>query len=320
MTATLSNKNIALPRVDFSDFTYSITPASENGIDQSLIKSVGRYGILHPPVVKETAPEIYCIIAGRKRLQALRAQPGNKECSCLVVSPGIQEITVFEILLDEIQLRRQLTSVEKAIFLQKISPLTDEQMIVKEFMPRLDLAPDSQVLQEMLRLLTMEDHILLGLHRDVVHETVARDFVTLSARDRSVLFEVITALKPSYSNQKKLVHICRELAGREDKSIAALLDNPEVDAIVSHQEANPPQKTKNLMAWLSRRHKPRVMQAEEEFHRFVTALNLPRNASIKHTPSFEDESLTLSITFQNRKSLENVWEKIKHAATDRNQN
>jgi hypothetical protein len=73
------------------------------------------------------------------------------------------------------------------------------------------------------------------------------------------------------------------------------------------------------MLWLSRKHMPRSGQAVEEFTRFIAAMQLPQNVSVDHTPFFEDDAMTLSITFPNRKSLQHAWEKIRHA-TNRNDN
>ena len=214
------------------------------------------------------------------------------------------------------QLDRQLTIVEKAIFLQKITPLADERQIAKEFMPRLSLASDTFAMQQTRKLLELEDHIILGMHQGYVNQTIAHDFISLSVRDRSILFEIIASLKPSFSNQKKLIDICKELAGRENTSIAALLDNHEVYAILHHQDANPPQKTKNLMTWLSRKHKPRTFTGRRRIQPLYQAIRLPKNVSVAHTPFFEDDAVTLSITFRNRESLQKTWEKINHATRD----
>jgi hypothetical protein len=316
MPPILTIRNISLSQVDFDDFSYSISPKHEIEIDETLRRSITRYGILHPPIVRENNSGLYSIVAGRKRLYALRSLQKKETCCCLTLSRQTPKIEVFRILLAEVQLDRQLTIVEKAIFLQKITPIADERQVAKEFMPRLNLAPDTFTMKQTLKLLDLEDPIILGMQHGYVNETIAHDFISLSARDRATLFEIIELLRPSFSNQKKLINICRELAGRENTSIAALLDNHEVYAILHHQDANPPQKTKNLMTWLSRKHKPRTLLAEEEFSRFVSAIRLPKNVSVAHTPFFEDDAVTLAITFRNRESLQKIWEKIKHATRD----
>ena len=313
MNLVLTFKDISLAHIDFEDFSYSISPDRDITPDDTLNTSIGRYGILHPPLVRKNNSGLYTIITGRKRLLTFRSLHTENMCSCLVIPDQIPEIDVFHVLLEEIQLSRQLTMVEKAIFLQKATAITDEIHIIQEFLPRLGLAPKSFSIQQALTLFDLEDQILHGIHHGQIHESVAHDLMALSAQDRMALFEIITSLRLSGSYQKKLLSICRDLASRGNTSIAVLLNNEEVHDILHHQEANPPQKTKNLMSWLSRKHMPRYRQAAEEFRRLITAMQLPQNVSIAHTPFFEDDSMTLSITYPNRNSLQHAWEKIRHA-------
>lgn len=314
MRPILNLKNIALPQIDFDDFSYSLSPERDAVPDETLRQSIARYGILHPPIIREHNPGYYTIVAGRKRLLALRALQAESACACLVVSSQVPEVDVFHILLEEIRLTRDFTAVEKAFFLQKISVFLDERLTTSEFLPRLGLAPHSFAIKQTLKLLDLEEPILRLLHHGGIHETVMQDLIVLSPQDRMALFELIASLHLSVSYQKKLLTMCRELASRGNTGIAALLDNDAVRDILQHQESNPPQKTKNLMLWLSRRHMPRSGQAEEEFSRFITAMQLPQNVSVAHTPFFEDDILTLSMAFPNRISLQDAWDKIKHAA------
>ena len=313
MKPILHLQNIELPQIDFDNLSYAISPEQDTLSDKMLSISIARYGILHPPILRETAPGLYSIVAGRKRLLALFSLHNEKTCACRVISRQVPEVDVFDILLEAIQFSRELTIIEKAIFLQKITAITDEKKVIREFLPRLGLAPNAFSIKQSLKLLNLEEPILRSIHNGRINESVAQGFLLLPSQDRMVLFEIIESLKLSSSYQKKLLRICSELASRGNRSITALLDNAEVHAILQHQDANPPQKTKNLMLWLSSRHRPRSTQAEEEFARFIAALQLPRNVSVQHTPFFEDDSITLSITFGNRKSFHRAWEKIRHA-------
>lgn len=313
MSPILNFKNIALSQIDFDDFTYAVSPERGVVLDETLNKSIARHGILHPPIIRETNPGFYTIVAGRKRLLAVVSPRTERTCACLVISRQIPEVDVFNVLLEESQLTRELTMVEKAIFLQKTMAITDEGQIIRKFLPRLGLAPHSFSIKQTLKLLDLEEPILHSLHHGQINETVAHGFILLSTHDRMALLKIITSLRLSFSYQKKLLNICRELASRGNTSIEALLDNDEVHGILNHQDANPPQKTKNLMFWLSRMYMPQSRQAEEEFSHFMTAMQLPKNVSVEHTPFFENDSMTLAITFRNRKSLLHAWEKIRHA-------
>lgn len=313
MLPVLNLQNIALPQIDFGDFSYCLSPERDAVPDKTLRMSIERCGILHPPLVRELTPGCYTVVTGRQRLLALRTLHADSTCPCLVISRLVPKVDVFSLLLEEIQLRRELTAVEKALFLQKFSAIADERPMIREFLPRLGLAPNSFSVTQTLKLLALEDPILHSLHHGEIHETVAQDLLVLAPQDRMALWELITSLHLSVNYQKKLLTMCRELASRDNTDIAALLDNAAVREILQHREANPPQKTKNLMLWLSRRHMPRSTQAEEEFGRFMAAMQLPKNVSVAHTPFFEDDAMTLSITFPNKKSLQQAWGKIRHA-------
>lgn len=312
MPPILTLRNISLAHINFDDFSYSVSPERKICADASLEKSIARYGLLHPPIIRETDSDVYNIVAGRKRLHVMHSIHAEGTWPCMVIAQAFPEDEVFHILLAEKETSGKLSPIEKALFLQKISAIMNDEQIAVEFLPLLDHQPGTAAIKQTLMLLSLEKPILLGTHRGSVNEAIARDFITLSPKDRMVLFEIISSLRLSYSNQKKLLHICRELACREGTNITTLLDNNEVHGILHHQGANPPQKTKNLMVWLSRKHMPRSGKAEKEFSRFISSINLPQNVSVTHTPYFEDDALTLSIKFPNRKTLQHAWEKIRH--------
>ena len=235
----------------------------------------------------------------------------------MIIQVQVPKIDIFSILLEEIHTSRQLTPVEKAIFLQKTSQLIDEKHIVKEFLPRIGLPPDPFYMKQSIMLLNLEEPLIRAIHQGNINEKVALDILPFSAKDRQAVFQIISTLQFSVSNQKKLLNICRELAIRENRTIAAILEDKGVQDILNHQEANPPQKTKNLMNWLSREYMPRSSHAADEFRRFAASMHLPQNVSVDHTPFFEDDSVTLSITFSSRESLKNAWETIKSTIRNR---
>jgi len=318
MRQFLNIKIIPLAHIDFTDISYMISPDSEPVLDESFKASISRYGTFSPPVVRETDTNRYSIVAGRKRLRAVSALQTHMEWPCLVISRQVPEIEVFRILLDEITLARQLTPVEKAHILQKVSEVAGESQIVEEFLPIMGLAPNRMTITQTVRLLDLELPILLALHQGTIHETVGRELTSLTAEDRTALFEIISSLQLSYSNQKKILAMGKELAGRHKTTIANLLDDDAIQDILQHQEANPPQKTKKLMRYLSRKHFPRSSMAEEEFNNFTSAMHLPQNVTIEHAPYFENDSMTLSITFPDRESLKNNWEKMRHVIRPKN--
>jgi hypothetical protein len=62
---------------------------------------------------------------------------------------------------------------------------------------------------------------------------------------------------------------------------------------------NIPQQIHHLGALLLQQTNPSSSQAEEVFIKQVKALYLPKNYAVSHSPSFEKDEITLSITFKN---------------------
>ncbi|MBI4793229.1 MAG: hypothetical protein HY789_11040, partial [Deltaproteobacteria bacterium] len=142
-------------------------------------------------------------------------------------------------------------------------------------------------------------------------DKVAFELTKFPFSDRMALFEVISTLHLSVGNQKKLAVTCRELAERNHTTIAALLGAPAVAAIINHAEANAPQKTANLMKWLTWERFPRLSRAEQEFQQFIAELDLPDTARLEHSPSFEKDELIFTLACSGRSDFLTIWEKIR---------
>lgn len=315
MSRQLHPGNLDISLIDFEDFSYSISPDGKTVPEKSLLNSIAAYGIIHPPVVRKKGPGSYAIVSGRTRLHAWSSIfPERQACVCMLFPEEAPDIDVFSYLLEEILVRRKLTLIEKALFLQKVSPLTEKKLIAEKFLSRLGFsAVDPSQISRTLKLLELEPPLIQALHQGELHEAVARDILSLSSSDRLAVYRVISALKIGMNYQKRLLMICRELAGRQQRTIVSLLDDAAVQEILNHRESNPPQKTKNLMNLLMRKYRPRSSSAEDAFKRYVASLKLPQNVSITHTPSFEDDFLALSITLTDKKSLENILPLLKNA-------
>ena len=170
-------------------------------------------------------------------------------------------------------------------------------------MPILGQKAHPYQVEKLLRLNNLEEVIQEALHDDSLDAKVAWELEKLSFADRMALFEIIMALKLSVANQKKITLICREVAIRTETTIAAFLATDESQEILNDMGLNPPQKTARFMAWLQKKQFPRLAQAEQEFKEFCRTLNLPQGASVQHSPFFEKDQVTLTLTFENREEL-----------------
>jgi ParB-like chromosome segregation protein Spo0J len=316
MTPYRQIRRIPLSQIDFKDTTFRLVPFTENYEAPGLRESIAGVGLLHPPIIQENFTGSFLIVAGRKRLHILRDSLAAKDCACIILPQDTDQITVFSILLEEKLLKGPLTPVEKAVFFTHILLVSDIDQAAQQFLPRLGLSTSPYHIQKMLALLDLEDQILKDLHNGLLSEKTAHELTRLSFRDRLALFETIKQLQLSIGKQQKLLLTCRELSGRTRTAIGDILSCAEVHAILNHPQSNPPQKSTNLMTWLSQKRFPRLSAAERKFAEFNTTLNLPPGAVLSHSLSFEKDAITLSLLFKNEKDFLKSWQKMKTCFTN----
>ncbi len=309
-------ERIPFTRIDWQDTTFSLSPVEEESVPGPLAAAIDRVGrILHPPIVRKKTKKIQ-IVSGWKRLLAARDILKLRACNCLVLPGDLPAEELFTIRLADATAFRVLSPVARALFFAKAGATFDEAEMARIFLPLLGLAPQPFRIHRLLGLLDLETPLLLSLDQGLLDEAAAREMLDLSFRDRMFLFEIIRDLRPSTGNQRKLVASCRELAGRLRTTIAGLLTGPEPKQILENPGANAPQKTNNLLVWLEGQRLPGYSQAEKDFRRLLGSLDLPRGTVLTHSPYFEKDTLTLTITFKNQDLFLKHWPGMRDALPD----
>ncbi len=315
MPLQLRATRLPLAQIDLNDDTFALTIPGAPAADPGLEASIAEIGILHPPIVQEKANSLYRVVAGVKRLRAIG--PTRTACDCLLLAANTSPAETLAAAFAETCASRPPTALEKAIFMQKGLRWLDEDQVARRFLPMLGMQGDREQLGRHLKLLQLEEPLLLALQNGTLDETVARELAEMSFIDRMALFDLISLLSLSVGNQRQLVTGCREVAKRNATSITAVLDDQALNAILGHEASNPPQKAGQLMTWLADQRSPRLRAAEKEFETFREQLALPKGVSLHHVQAFEKDTVTLAVTFGNREQLARLWPSLRDILVDR---
>jgi ParB family chromosome partitioning protein len=303
-------KRIPLKLIDQDDHTFSLVPFDDPP-DKTLSRHIAATGILHPPLLKETEAGAYLIVAGRKRLQIVNDRLKWTDCLCLVVGAEVDTLATLALTFDEALLQGPISPLTKAVFFKKALALCPPEEAARRFLPLLGLTPHPYHLQQIISLAELEPPLALALHHGRLDEKTALAMIDLSFRDRLALFDLIDTLHLSVSNQRKIATICRDLAKRGGgTSIHAILAGHDLKEIIDHPEANPPQKTAQVMHCLVGKHSPNLTTAENSFAEMINRLNLPKGVSLNHSPAFEKDELTLTATFKNQADFDRYWPEL----------
>ena len=302
-------KNIPIKLIDRDDHTFSLMPFDDPP-GKALTRHIAKIGILHPPLIKETASGAFQIVAGRKRLRIVGGLLKCTSCDCLVVPEEFDTLSTLALALDEALLGGPISPLNKATFFKKALALCPAEEAARRFLPLLNLTPHPYHLQQLTALTALEQPLALALHEGRLEEKTALALSGLSFRDRFALFDLIDTLQLSVSNQRKIIAICQDLAKREETSIHSFLSVGELKEIIDYPETNLPQKTTLVMRFLGERHTPNLAAAEKKFAALNSRLNLPKGINVNHSPSFEKDELTLTATFTDQAAFDKAWPEL----------
>lgn len=303
--------------IDFSDHTYSLTPWEEQP-DDMLLRSISRFGVLHPPILRALSDRSYLIVAGRMRILAHRQYFQGKPIMCRIVPADRDDAFIFSILLEESLAGTPFTPLEQLIFLQKLKQASSNED-AEAMLEKLGHKKQPHILKDLLKLLSLDNSVLLALHTGKITMKNARKLLQVASEDQVLLVRLIKDLHLGGSKQQKLIDLSFELSKRTNISLQ------QVIAEFLHSEAgqaqappeNIPQQSTALLNRLQAECFPRLTEADKSFKHKVAILNLPSHLHISHTPSFEDTNLTLSVRFPDWQALEEFLNRIKRLIPSR---
>lgn len=297
---------IALAAIDGNDTSFELRPAPEPP-EESLIGSIRRWGLLHPPIVVDQGNLL--IVSGRKRLTALRDHLGVTRCPCIVLPAGTGTTDAIALAVTEAMTGPGLSPAQRALAVRKVTDEIGEEECAALLPPIWGEAPKVFIVNRYLRLATLEIPLLAALHQGVISDKTAAALSEFSFRDRFAFFDVITALSLSVSHQRRLLELTTSLGKRHDISAHALFSQKDLTAIIN-ERAPVRQRAERLIAELDRRLRPRLSAATDDFAAFVKELDLPATVRLSPTSSFEDEAVHLQLTLADRWQAQQVWQEI----------
>lgn len=287
-------------RLDFPDpLLRSLYPAPDANIQDQ----VQEFGLLQPLPVLEQPHGIFHLLAGFNFLPVLR------QLQVREVAGAIWPSDTPVLHLYALQILHGLSTLHTSPILQAHLLNRAQQHLDDESLRRLlslmGHKPQRSKLQELTALLHLHPKVVLALHQGALSPRTAKLLARLSPADQQTLVELINRLHPGGSKQQKLVEMLCELRLRlqlpMDELIPPWWDEHTEDA------DNLPQQLNTLLRQLHERCAPHSTQAEKAFQRLLQHLNPPSHIRIDHSPSFEDESMEVTIRFADQAELQHHW-------------
>lgn len=282
-----------------------------------LMESIRKIGLLNPPLVECTENGKIHIIAGYRRILALKALK-EQEVACFDLSgskPNASESLLLN-LYDNLAFR-EFNDPEKAMALERLVVHFTEEEVVGLYMPLLGLPSHRPLLSTYLRVGELDKDIRVALaHKRISFQTI-RAFLEMGPESKSALFKWFSEIIFNVNQQAQFIELCDDLSSQLEISIPRLLSRSELTEIMEDEDLNGPQKVKSAIERLRAMRFPKLLHAERRFQKIIGDLRLPEGVSVHHSPFFEAPDYRLEVRFREGEALRNKILELSGIALDR---
>jgi hypothetical protein len=276
-----------------------------------LIQSINKIGLLNGPLLMESKHGLLTIIAGYRRISALKSL-GWHRFPCRILSESkISPLTCLLLNLYDNLATRRLNVVEKGMVLSRLCSLVQINEVLAVYMPLLDLPSDEPTLSFFTKLETQLDtRIKEYLVQKKLSLKIAKMLLEMGSEARSQIFRVISNIKLNINQQIYLIDYIIEISIIENKSISEILNEPALEEVFANKYENNPQKAKAILKVLRARRLPSVVEAEELFNKRVSGLDLPDKVRIFAPQYFEKPDFRMEVRFKEGEGLKKTIDRL----------
>jgi hypothetical protein len=268
-----------------------------------MIESVRSVGVLNPPLVDRDEEGRARIVAGYRRIKALKALQ-REEIVCVDLSGSALSLSDKLLLnLHDNIATRYLNGAEKGMALERLAAHFPEHEVVERYLPLLGLPAHRPVLATYLRIGQLEEKIRLSFAVGSLSFQTVRVLLEIDSGAAAAFSEWFQKLQFNFNQQSYFLELVMDISSISNVPPERVLLTDALQAILEDNSLNGPQKVKSVIDTLRAMRLPRLVDAEKTFQRMVRELRLPGGVSVHHSPYFESPEYRLEIRFRDGKTL-----------------
>jgi ParB family chromosome partitioning protein len=294
---------VTLAEIDLDDGTFEIRRFTGS---TRLRESLGRFGILDPAWLRERSGK-YTLVDGFQRLGWAK-ENGVRGAVCRIFPEDCDVRELWTRRIEKKIFEREINLAEKAQIMSVLLGLFQPEEIPGFFFSGLNVAKRPEVLRKWASLSDAGSEILAIFASGVIAERAALEVAGRDARSRDCVLRVLEALRCSASIQVEIVERINEIAIREEKAGADIIEDSRVREILGSKELNHRQKTQALRDFLGELRHPRLSARQKRFQQEIEALGLPPEARIIPPVYFEGNNWRMELSFTGPDELRKIFE------------
>jgi hypothetical protein len=293
---------VALSEIDSGDYCFEIPGFADS---PRLEDSLGRLGILDPVWLQKKS-DGYSVVDGFKRFRWAE-ENGAEGLFCRIFGEDSDLRRIWGARIEKKIYEGELNPAEKARIIAVLAELFGLGEIPGFFLASLKVANRAQTLRKWVRLCGAGPGMLEALGCGEVCERAAIEIADWDPASSGLVLALLRALRCSASIQVEIVERINEIAIREEKSRAEVLEMEPVRRILSSKELNHREKTQALREYFNELRNPRLTSRRKRFEHDVEALGLPGGARVVAPEAFEGGEWQMELRFTEPEELRKIF-------------
>ena len=278
---------------------------------ERMMNSLREIGLINPPLVTVRNSR-FVLVAGWKRVLACLKLSFP---SILVkVSEEKDDLQNFLMAIHENLATRDFSLVEKAEIIRKLKTFgIKKNQVMKDYLPLLDIPANSSFYEKYLALAELESDLKKVIHEKDIPFSVLQVFLGMKPEAQELVMPILVPL--GQNKQKEILEDLQEISQRENIAAEGILKTVEILHIQSSDKLSSLQKADKIRILLRKRRYPSFSSWKESFDLTLRKMQWPEEIALKHSPFFEDEDISVTFSFKNKKEFEESISKLKQMAS-----
>jgi len=296
---------VELDKINADDNRFQITTRTD--LDK-LVISIQQVGLLHPLLLTSQSEE-YIIVSGFRRMAACR-KLGWRKIPAQILNSGTDLQQCIELAITDNCFQRPLNLVETSRALGMLAKLHTDPSRLAIAAANLDLPDNHLMIDKLVQISGLPAPIQNGVLNDTISLAMALELGQFDDDIGIVMAELFAELKGGLNRQRELVQLLKEIALRENISIAEVLNAVDVASILNAKDLDKSIKSRRLRDYLRQRRFPSIMKAEKNFKTHLKQLKLGKGLTLAPPREFEGNTYIFSLAFENLSELNALRSKL----------
>lgn len=294
----IRSETVDLHHVAEEDNRYRIS--SEQPVD-NLSESIASVGLITPPILQEESGK-YIIIAGFRRIAACR-RLGWSRIDARLLPADADPLDGIRLAIADNAFHRRLNLIEQARAASKLSFFYDDDTVLCRDARNIGLVLNPLFIGKLRQLARLDEKLQRVAAGEIITLDIALKMGSLGQVSIDLLIDLFDHLRPTVSQQKEIFTHLSELAALNDKTVADVLQNYNVQQIINKPGINRRKKISALCADLKKLRYPVISLWERQYQHLISNLELPSGLVLIPPENFEGSRFRMILTFENPDQL-----------------